>query len=234
MSDWRQRGVTTADVVLITAPTVDVVTLAECKTGLGIAGAGQDAMLPGLIAAAAGVLDPAWGGWLGRALRPQTWELQLSGFPDCEQIKLPYPPLMSVDSVKYDNGVGVEQTLALGAGYRVFGLGGHRKAAISPPAGGSWPAARCDRGSVRIRFTAGYPVAAGADPGPEAPEKMPAPLKQAVLLGVRMLLSSVERNLFLSEDTVEGVGTKRYVVSDAANKQIEAATGSLLANYRMF
>jgi hypothetical protein len=56
------------------------VTLADAKVALGITDASQDTLVTAAIAAAADALDPAAGGWLGRALRTQTWELQLRSF----------------------------------------------------------------------------------------------------------------------------------------------------------
>lgn len=67
---------------------------------------------------------PPGGGWPGRALRPQTWELRFNGFPcgyqgsgyyrdfqRADRIVLRHPPTLTVDSVKYDEGDGVETTL---------------------------------------------------------------------------------------------------------------------------
>jgi uncharacterized phiE125 gp8 family phage protein len=77
--------------VLITAPTDDVLTLTELKTALSITSDTQDDLLETLRDAVTETLDPASGGWLGRALRPQTWELRLSQFPYAAGIDLPFP-----------------------------------------------------------------------------------------------------------------------------------------------
>src|SRR5689334_14755400 len=100
IDDWRQACKGTR--ALITAPTDDVMTLSDCKAALGISGTSQDTLITALLAAVVGQLDPASSGWLGRALRPQTWEFRLFGFPS-RGIDLPYPPLISVTSVKYDD-----------------------------------------------------------------------------------------------------------------------------------
>jgi uncharacterized phiE125 gp8 family phage protein len=233
--------------VLIAPPTVGALSLADCKSALGITATKQDTIMSAAIDAAAAAMDPASGGWLARALRPQTWEFRLSEFPVGDygfepgyaNIILPYPVHTAVSSVKYDDGDGVERTLNEGTDYRVFGLGGHNRAYISPVINKTWPYARPDMESVRIRYVSGYASAVAADPEHLPPilavaDKMPAPIKQAIVLSVRMLLSNIERNLFISMDRVEGVGEKRYIISDVANKMIEQATTNLLANFRVY
>lgn len=208
--------------VLITPPTTDVVTTAEVRTMLGLASSEpSDAMLEAMIGAVVGTLDAASDGWLGRALAQQTWELRLAGFPPCP-ITLPFPPLVSLTSVKYDDASGVEQTAVADVDFRLFsGVPG--KARIEPVYGGSWPAARCDDEAVRIRFVAGY--ADGA---------VPQPIKAAIALGVRSLMSTGAKDLHLSRDEVPGVIVQQYVVSEAAAKAIENAIGSLLGTFRVY
>jgi uncharacterized phiE125 gp8 family phage protein len=230
---------------LITRPDDDVVTLGEAKAQLRITTTDNDDMIQALIDAAVAQIDPASGGWLGRAIRPQTWELRGNGFPcyyegcgytrnfhrayACE---LPYPPLISVDSVKYDDGEGVERTLVENTGYRVFGLGSIGKASITPVYNGSWPSSvRADAESVRIRFTCGYPIDFGNSPPTDI---LPVPIKQAVLLMVKHLWGLGERNLFVSAETVDGVGSRNFVVSENAAIVMKAATENLLAPYRVY
>lgn len=152
--------------VLITPPTADVVARDDVKRHLRVEHAEDDALIDLYIAAAVAMIDPAAGGWLGRALRPQTWELRLDAFPACG-IVLPYPPAISVTSVTYDDADGVAQTLAAGTGYRVIGSGGADAVELRPPFGGSWPSARATPESVRIRYQCGH-AAATPDPLPAA------------------------------------------------------------------
>lgn len=233
-----------ASLHLITRPTQDVVTLAEAKAQLRETGTSNDAMITALIAAAVAQIDPAGGGWLGRAIRPQTWEIRGDAFPcyyaGCGYdrnlhraygVVLPYPPLISVDSVKYLTGDGVDTTLTEGVGYRVFD-GGIGRASVAPIYGGSWPSSvRCYPESVRIRFTSGYPNNSGNSPPTDI---FPAPIKQAVLLMVKHLWGLGERNLFVSAETVDGVGSRNFVVSENAATVMKAATEGLLAPYRVF
>lgn len=227
---------------LITAPTDDVVTLGEAKAHLNVTVSSKDTMIQAMIDAAVEHLDPAGGGWLGRALRPQTWELRLPGFPcgwvhsgylrknvvEAYGIMLPYPPLLVVDSVKYDDGDGIERTLVVDTDYRVFGVGARSGAYIAPVHGGSWPSSvRSDPESVRIRFTGGYENETAGD-------TMPAPIKQAVLLNVKYLYGLSERNLFMSSESVDGVSSQNFVVTENASMVMRSASESLLTTYRVW
>ena len=116
---------------LVTAPTVEPLTAAEAKTRLGIGAEVADATMDSFIKAARQTIDGR-DGWLGRALNTQTWKLLLPGFP-CEPIRIPFPPLISVGSVKYYDLAGDLQTVDPGD-YRI--LAGARPE-IAPT--GSWP-----------------------------------------------------------------------------------------------
>jgi len=87
-----------------------------------------------------------------RAFVKQTWELTLDGFP-YGAINLPKPPLQTVDSIKYIDTDGVEQTLDVAA-YRV--LTGGEPGAVQPVYGSLWPTTLADLETVKIRFTCGY------------------------------------------------------------------------------
>jgi hypothetical protein len=128
---------------LITAPIADVLSLDACKVALDISGTDQDGILTAALKASVGQLDPASGGWLGRALRSQTWELRLPGFyghhrhdhrhfGHPQAIPLPYPPLISVVSIKYDDAGGTEHTLVESTDFRVLGVGTLGKQAVAP------------------------------------------------------------------------------------------------------
>lgn len=209
--------------ILIEAPDEDVVTLAECKNALGISGTSQDDLIEAALAASVSALDAASGGWLGRALRPQTWELRLSDFPSCDdEIELPFPPLISVTSIKYDDSSGDEQTIDA-ADYVVFGVGGRSYGSVKPAYDTSWPSSRCYPDSVRIQYVCGYDD-----------DAMPAAIQQAVSMMTRSVMANVERNLFVTHDKVEGVGEKRYSVSTDGIKVMKQASDALLQSYKMW
>jgi hypothetical protein len=70
------------------------------------------------------------------------------------EIFLPFPPLVSVDSIKYvDDATGTQTTLAASE-YSVDAVS--EPARITPAYGKSWPATRNQAGAVEVTFTAGY------------------------------------------------------------------------------
>lgn len=162
--------------VLVEAPSLEVLSLTAAKAHLRVEHDQDNALIKTCIAAAVGELDAAAGGWLGRALRPQIWELRGSGFP-CDAIRLSLPPFIRVVSLKYDDVNGVEQALAEGTHFRVLGKGARGTVQVVPALNLNWPAARCDHESVRLRFEAGY------EPGDPATD-IPAPIVQWIKLRV--------------------------------------------------
>lgn len=151
---------------LVTAPTVEPVTLAEAKTHLRVDGTDDDTLISALITAAREHVDGR-DGWLGRALCTQTWDCHYDTFPDDGLLYLPLAPVQSVTSVKYIDPDGVQQTFssdnyALGADLdwspRVI-LGWDK----------SWPSIRAVPEAVTVRVVAGY-------------ASVPRPICQALLL----------------------------------------------------
>jgi uncharacterized phiE125 gp8 family phage protein len=209
--------------ILIEAPDEDVLTLAECKDMLGISGTSQDDLIEAAMAASVSALDAASGGWLGRALRPQTWELRLDEFPSCDdEIQLPFPPLISVTSIIYDDAAGDETTMDA-ADYNVLGVGGRSYGSVKPIYGSNWPSSLCYPESVRIQYICGYDD-----------DDMPAAIQQAVAMMTRSVMANVERNLFVTHDKVEGVGEKRYSVSTDGIKVMKQASDALLQSYKIW
>jgi hypothetical protein len=222
--------------VRITPPdynTTPIVSLAECKSRLGISGSGQDSLLQMALETAIEAIDPASDGWLGRSLGVTTWELQLQSFNDRRRklrpyydtlsIPLPYPPLISVTSVKYFDVNGNDTPMTLGTDYRVLGMG-ERIQKITPLYGKAWPVARLDHGSVRIRYKAGYDGQTNITP---------APLLSAICLGVRVILPVLQRDQTVFEDRVEGIGSKRYQNNPQFAEIAKNAMLSLLANLKV-
>lgn len=64
---------------LVTAPTADLVTLAEMKQHLRVTHDAEDDLIQAYINAAMAHLD-GWRGLLGRAIMPQTWQQELPGW----------------------------------------------------------------------------------------------------------------------------------------------------------
>lgn len=140
-----------------------VVTWAEADAHLRLDGDDlQQAYVESLIAAAMAHVDGP-NGILGRSVGAQTLELRTCGFPRSSLI-LPYGPVGTIESVKYLDLAGVEQTLDEG----LFELTGD---VLRLAHGQAWPSPRGDAECVRIRYTAGWETA-----------DVPAPIKAAILL----------------------------------------------------
>lgn len=132
--------------VLVTAPTAQIVTLAEAKEHLRVEQDAEDALISGYIDAATGHLD-GWNGILGRALALQTWEVSFDRFP--AEIILPFGPVESVVSVTYKDADGVTQTVDA-ADYDVS----KPRRLVAPVPGTSWPTAT-GRDCVTVQWVAG-------------------------------------------------------------------------------
>jgi len=150
-------------ITIVTPPAFYPVTLEGAKDHLNVTHGTDDAYIAELIRAAAEWCEARQGlAYVETVYRQTLDEL-------CGMIRLLRWPIVSVDSIKYDDADGIEQTLAASK-YR---LGAHRAPAIIEAAWNeSWPATRAQTGAVRVTFTAGF---ASAD---RAPRKV----RQAMLL----------------------------------------------------
>ncbi len=113
--------------------------------------------------------------YLFRRIGEQTVELRANGFPlDNAPIVLP-APLISVESVKYLDSNGDEQTLDESS----YLVSDSAPCLITPVA--SWPETSKSGDSLRVEFTAGY-----SDPGssPLASEALPATVRVAMLMQI--------------------------------------------------
>lgn len=117
----------------------------------------------------------------GRAFVAQTWELALDAFPTAE-ILLPKSPIISVTSIKYDDADGVEATVDP-ADYQADIVSPDGWVVLS--GGAVWPVTLSAINAARVRFVAGY----------GAPDDVPAPLKQSVLVKVAELYENREETL---------------------------------------
>ena len=164
---------------LITAPTASPVTLAEAKGNARITSTAEDALLTGMLASAVEDAEHL----MGRAIMPQQWKLTLDSFaaetresaivylsaqqwrPALDAVNntifLRRPIVTSVDSIKYVDLTGTQQTLA--ATEYLTDLGGHLISRVTPAYNKVWPAAQQQMNAVEILFTCGWPNA-GAVP----------------------------------------------------------------------
>lgn len=172
-------------VVVIEAPAA-LVDLATAKAHLRVDHDDDDAIIGAYIAAACGHIDGP-GGWLGRAIGPQTLELRADDFRGCDgqgAFDLPFAPIIDVVSVKYLDGAdGAEQTVTP-TDYEITA-----RSTLRPGYEIEWPTARSFADAVRIRYRAGYV----ADPTAETlVAAVPAPVVAAVLLMVGDLYANRE------------------------------------------
>lgn len=124
--------------------------------------------IPMALRAAHGMIDGPKG-IVGRCFGVQTLELAVYD-PCATRFDLPYPPVLELVEVTYDDGDNTAQTLDVGSYYL------HRGAVV---AGSSFPTFN----EMRIRYRAGYPVSADS-PGVSPPEmsKELETAKMAILL----------------------------------------------------
>lgn len=160
--------------IVITPPSTPWVTWEEADAHLGLLGDDdQQLYVEGLIDAACASIDGP-GGWLGRALGPQVLEARFGCFT-ADPLRLPYPPVIDIVSVKYLDSDGAEQTLDA-AEYELMG------AELLPAWDKSWPSIASRAEAVRVRYRAGYAADPGAEPLPDPlVPAVPAPIKAAVL-----------------------------------------------------
>lgn len=141
---------------LITAPSVEPLTLADAKLHLRVDGTDEDALITSLIVAARQYAEHL----TERSLITQTWELAIDAFPGAE-IQLPRPKAIAITSVKYDDVSGAEQTLSAPN----YTLDNYQEPAwLLPAFNTAWPATQGNANAVRVRYTAGYGAAAADVP----------------------------------------------------------------------
>jgi uncharacterized phiE125 gp8 family phage protein len=205
------------NLVTVTPPVEEPVSLALAKSHLRLTYTSQDALVSGLISAAREYCEKE----VQRAFVTRTYELRLNRFPvtlpfaylpyfSLERmpnqtygiIRLPKPPLVSVDSISYVDNNGDVQPLDPTL-YQVD-AGGVLQGTVAPAYGLVWPQSRYMLDSVRVQYTAGYGAASD----------VPASIIQAMLL----LIGSWYRN--------------RESVTPSAFTELPMATKALLSSFK--
>ena len=132
---------------LVTHPESDPITLGEVKTDLRIDDDDSDALLSGLIHVARDYVESE----TNRALVSQTWDFSLDRFSN--EIMLPKPSLISIDSISYIDTAGATQILDSSL-YQADAVSVPGR--VRPAYGEQWPATRNQMNAVTIRFVCGY------------------------------------------------------------------------------
>ena len=133
-------------------PAVEAVRLDTQKTHSKIDHGDDDWLVDACIKAARAHLE----GGYGICCISQTWKMYLDRFPDRE-ITIRKRPVKSINSVKYLDSEGIEQTLAPSA-YQTDLKG--FLARISPAPSLTWPSRQSAYNAITVEFIAGY----GDDP----------------------------------------------------------------------
>lgn len=155
---------------LVTAPTVEPVSVAEAQTALRVDSDADEDIVTALVAAARQWCEAA----TSRAFCEQTWRLKLDAWPAGASFLIPRPPLVAVSSVTYVDAAGATQTWA-SSNYIVSA--DLEPARLSLAAGASWPTTAARPDAITITYTAGY----------GGPAQVPQPLRAAILLHAQIL-----------------------------------------------
>lgn len=155
---------------VITAPTFEPVTLTEMKTHLRYDYDNENTLIETLIRAAREWVE----NYTGRALVEQTLEYAIDSYPD--EMRLPRPPIIEVESFKYTDSAGTSTLLA--ANQYTLDTSAPLLPRIVPAYNVSWPGTRSQPSSLRIRYKAGY----AREGSPDDHAAVPASLRAAIKL----------------------------------------------------
>jgi uncharacterized phiE125 gp8 family phage protein len=134
----------------VNQPTSEALTLEEVKQQCRVDAVDDDAFLGRCIKAAREMVEGPDGA--GIALMAASWEMKMDCFP--AEVHIPMGPVLSVDSIEYADGAGMNQTLdSADFQWRK----GKFEARIKPAHGKSWPSTRGQFDAVTVTFKAGYP-----------------------------------------------------------------------------
>jgi len=208
---------------LVTAPTLEPVTVAECIRHGRLEGVvvtvEQQADLALLISAARGDAEE----FTGMLFVEQTWDVFTDGFPCSSQeaLVLPIRPLQSITTLKYTDTEGAVQTLSstssptLASKFTLDNKDWKRKPRIVPAYNESWPSTRAVPNAVEIRVVAGFALDNTSD---NKAANVPPLIRQAIKLLAAHYFENREAS-----------------VADAAQRQDEIALGysHILGRFRL-
>lgn len=142
-------------------PDSEPITLEDAKLHLRVTGDDEDSIIRIYLTSARRWVEE----YVHRALMDQTWETKLNDFPLRApfEIRLPMGRVSAINTIKYFDAAGTEQTLRgptsgspVGTDYQED-LSHDSGAVIQPVPAGSWPQAESRRlAAVTVNFTAGY------------------------------------------------------------------------------
>lgn len=159
----------------VSGPAQEPVTVAQAKSHLNVTHSDDDSLITALVAAAREACEVE----TGRCFVWSTWELKLDAFPyrGHQEIRLPRPPLVRVNSIHYVDAAGELQELG-SDNWQVDG--DSEPARIRPAPDKSWPATKFQMNAVIVSYVAGYPYSDAGSPADYAanvPQGLNAALK---------------------------------------------------------
>lgn len=152
--------------VLTATPAQEPVTVSEAKDYLRIDSAVEDPVVASLILAARLHIEGA----LDIALITQSWSLFLDRWPEGGCVPIPIGPVKSVDTLKVYDADDVATTVSPDT--YVVDLSSLRPRLVRLP-GVLWPFPGRPANGIEIALSAGYG---------DTPDKVPAPIRQAMLM----------------------------------------------------
>lgn len=156
--------------VVTTPPDVEPVDATTAKTQTRISYADEDALYAIWVPAARRLVETE----ATTCLVNQTLTMRLPSWPRDAQVRLPIGPVSAVNSVKYYDAGGVQQTLVDGTDYQTWL--DYRPPTIFPAPQKFWPVIQFGRvPAIAIELVAGY--------GPDA-TTVPETAKQAILMTI--------------------------------------------------
>lgn len=158
-----------------TPPAYQPLTLTEVKLHLRVDHSDEDALIGILQGAAVDTCQQL----TGRSIMAQGWKLTLNGWADA--VRLPYPEISAVSSIKYFDEEGAQQTLDSSM-YELIGDTVHKTS------GATYPELWDGPGVVEINYTAGY--SAGNEAAQQA--AVPYGIKAWLLLTIGTLYANRE------------------------------------------
>src|SRR5690606_14123 len=178
--------------VLVTAPTMTPVSLADAKAQLAVDHSEHDDMILGFIAAAVDHLD-GWTGILGRALVEQTWRQDFDSFSGCMRLAL--APVLSITSITHRNAAGPISTVS-SSDYSL--LVDARGPYVKFKSGFGRPTDLNETRPISITYLAGYATTpevpevpadgeTPAVPAIPAASNIPPAIRAAILIHVRLM-----------------------------------------------
>lgn len=199
------------DVNTTTHPTVEPITLAQAKSHLRYTGtdAAEEAYISRLVVASRLTIEEQ----TNRTFHQTARTLTLDRWPRHVTVLLPYPPIISVASVKYYDPDGAQQTVSSG-NYRVITTA--EPGRVEPISTFAWPTIQTRAAAIEVAYLSGYITTAGG------PADMAAARAQSIE-AVYLLLEHWYRNRAATADKMQypiGLGVDALTCNDRCNEHL--------------